>query len=157
MSKYKYEVKNDGIDHVNIYSKGKTELGRILSNFYKRRFECEDGIFMSIEGYWYWLLCNNPDKDKLKELYGWKAKEVGRLLKCKDWPQEKDTVFYGKILNALIIKSESLLVRAFITMPKTKKLPFTHYYVYNGFQVYPKNCEWLIDFWEQKRKELVEK
>jgi hypothetical protein len=28
----------DGVDHINVYSKGKTELGRMLSNFYPSPF-----------------------------------------------------------------------------------------------------------------------
>ena len=47
--------KQDGISHVNIYSQGKTELGRMLSNFYHYQVITKDGNFTSVEGYWYWL------------------------------------------------------------------------------------------------------
>ena len=42
---------NDGVDHINIYSKGLTELGRFLSNFEHILITTEDGDFNSIEGY----------------------------------------------------------------------------------------------------------
>jgi hypothetical protein len=47
-----YKSKDDGITHINIYSKGKTELGRWLSNFTYHPIETEDGKFDSVEGYW---------------------------------------------------------------------------------------------------------
>lgn len=46
----KYTATTDGIDHINIYSKGKTTLGRMLSNFACTPFtHPEDGKFASIE------------------------------------------------------------------------------------------------------------
>ena len=45
----------DGITHINIYSKGQTELGKMLSNFAKFPIQTVDGNFMSVEGYWYFL------------------------------------------------------------------------------------------------------
>ena len=46
---------NDGITHINVYSKGKTTLGRWLTNFAHTPIDTIDGHFESIEGYWYWL------------------------------------------------------------------------------------------------------
>jgi len=51
----------DGVTHVNIYSKAKTELGRWLSNFaYAPIRITGHGRFASIEAYWYWLKDNVP-------------------------------------------------------------------------------------------------
>jgi hypothetical protein len=66
----------DGIDHINIYSKGKTELGRWLSNF----SECAikhpfDGYFNSVEAYWYYDITGNED---LRLTSGFEAKQLGR-------------------------------------------------------------------------------
>lgn len=104
------DYKKDGVDHINIYSKGKTSLGRFLSNFAQADIETEDGNFASIEGYWYWLICpstidpnckecdgngvtvlgsgqqtyfgscNVCSRDYLKELFGKEAKTYGREL-----------------------------------------------------------------------------
>ena len=67
----------DGIDHINIYSRGHTELGQYLSNFAYTPIQTEDGRFYSIEGYWYWL---NTHNDKLRLLYGFKARSFGKEL-----------------------------------------------------------------------------
>ncbi len=104
------DYKKDGVDHINIYSKGKTSLGRFLSNFVQADIETEDGDFASVEGYWYWLTCpstTNPDcyecegigvtaletgpqtyfgpcnlcaRDHLKTLFGNEAKTWGKAL-----------------------------------------------------------------------------
>lgn len=68
----------DGITHINVYSKGKTELGQLLSNFaYTPFVHSEYGKFNSIEAFWYYYFtgCKHDD---LKLLYGYKAKEKGR-------------------------------------------------------------------------------
>lgn len=45
----------DGIDHINVYSQGKTKLGRLLSNFANTPFEIPGlGRFQSVESYWYY-------------------------------------------------------------------------------------------------------
>src|SRR5882724_14111 len=81
------DPKNDGIDHINIYSKGATELGRALSNFAHSPVKLKDGNFASLEGYWYWLLSNKDAKAEiLRKLYGWEAKKAGRELKIPDYP-----------------------------------------------------------------------
>ena len=44
----------DGMTHINVYSKGKTEIGRWLSNFAYSPIDLgNEGYFSSIEGYWY--------------------------------------------------------------------------------------------------------
>jgi hypothetical protein len=46
----------DGVTHINVYSRGNTELGRLLSNFAHTPFSHpEFGEFASVEGFWYWL------------------------------------------------------------------------------------------------------
>lgn len=47
----------DGVNHINIYSNGKTEAGRKASNFYDDGipFDTPDGKFLSLEGYYHWL------------------------------------------------------------------------------------------------------
>ena len=70
LTRYKMKIftpSTDGIDHINIYSKGKTSLGRWLSNFAKSPIETEDGHFDSIEGYWYWYWLSSKD-DTLRAL-----------------------------------------------------------------------------------------
>lgn len=132
----------DGIDHINIYSKGKTSLGKWLSNFSFSPIFLLDGDFHSIEGYWYWLNCDHPDRDKLKNLTGFKAKSLGRKLTDKDW--NNDLEFKLKILHA--ITQKIYLDEQLLNLFKNNKLPFKHYYVYGDKIVEPKEGKWLVDF-----------
>jgi hypothetical protein len=154
----KINPEKDGIDHINIYSKAKTELGRLLSNFaYSPISLKDDGSFNSIEAYWYWLLCDHVHRDKLRETWGFEAKQVGRDLRAKDWPSKSSNHFEAKIKVALLQKAEShkkiqeLIIQS--------ELPFRHYYVYDKKMVKIVGCEWLVEAWEQIRvrfKELAE-
>lgn len=143
-----FKPENDGIDHINIYSKGKTELGRFLTNFAHTPISTSDGRFESVEGYWYWLSCRD---DKLRELWGWEAKKYGRSVEADDWLD--DPQFQQKILDAIEMKIR--LSDRFYTEFKDSKLPFDHYYNYNGKVVRPKDGRWILEFLEQWRKRLT--
>ena len=143
-----YKSENDGIDHINIYSKGQTELGRWLSNFAFSPIETKDGHFNSIEGYWYWLISNNVEKEKLREVFGWNAKDLGRKLTTADYDFSKE--FSDKIKEAISIKLQSNIIM--LKILKESILPFAHYYVYGTKIVQPKNCEWIIEHIENIRK-----
>lgn len=134
---------NDGITHINIYSKAKTQLGLMLSNFY--HFECltDDGKFQSVEGYWYYLSIGDcKEKEVLRNLYGFSAKQKGKdLLKFKD--KRFDEIFETKILKAIWYKFRR---NAHLLNNDNKDLPFEHYYNYQGKIVYVKDkYPWLID------------
>jgi hypothetical protein len=154
----KINPENDGIDHINIYSKAKTELGRLLSNFAFSPIDLkDDGKFNSIEAYWYWLLCDHANRDKLRETWGFEAKQVGRDLRAKDWPPKGAEDFEVKIKIALLQKAEShkkiqeLIIQS--------ELPFKHYYVYDKKMKRIDGGEWLVEAWEHIRsyfKELAE-
>jgi hypothetical protein len=139
----------DGITHINIYSKGKTQLGLWLSNFTYVPLITEDGNFSSVEGYWYWLLAkNHSEKDKLRDLYGFAAKKAGKLLTLKDWDDSEE--FKNKIKKCLLIKI-NLMVDVF----EANSLPFDHYYVYGGKVVKPKECQWIVDYFNFIRENNV--
>jgi hypothetical protein len=70
----------DGVAYVNVYSKGRTELGRLLTNFAFAPFKHPRyGHFAGLEAFWYWL-STGRQHDKLRRLYGASAKMVGRTL-----------------------------------------------------------------------------
>lgn len=139
----------DGITHINIYSKAKTELGRFLSNFTQCKLNTEDGPFVSIEGYWYWLSCKD---DNLRELYGWKAKSYGREFGGTDWCDDDE--FKRKILNAIEykVRHSDEFYQEFVD----SKLPFVHYYVYDGKVVEPKDGKWILNFLTEWRARIHE-
>ncbi len=132
---------NDGIDHINVYSKGLTDLGRFLTNFARSEIDTEDGKFLSIEGYWYWLSCKN---DKLRHLYGFQAKQQGRNFGGKDWSSDEE--FKRKILEAITIKLNSH--PHYLEQLQQCKLPLKHYYNYKGKIVEPSDGKWILDHLE---------
>lgn len=142
----------DGIDHINVYSQGRTALGRFLSNWTKCDLDViEDGKFQSVEGYWYWLRSKD---DRLRSLYGYAAKKLGRDLN-RLVPNQPASVldvimFQNKIKGAIRQKIER---SGIVSVFKGSKLPFTHYYVYNG-TVREAGHEWIIDYLEELRKTI---
>lgn len=141
----------DGITHINIYSKGETEVGRMLSNFYHSPFiHPVYGKFASIEGFWYWLKTGKKIKT-LKTLYGANAKKVGR--------QHEDVHidrFDDHIKIALACK---MAYNPDIVLKVCQSdLPFEHYYYY-GERDNPKvynlpQYKWLCDWFEEYRTEV---
>ena len=136
-----WNPEDDGIDHINVYSKGRTELGKFLSNFAYSVINTDDGLFWSVEGYWYWLGTDNPEREKLRKLAGFQAKQFGRKLRAKDWQSTEE--FKNKILKAIKIKIENY--------PQYKKLlinnilPLAHYYVYGDKIVNVPAAQWILD------------
>lgn len=120
----------------------------MLSNFSDHSIDTVDGPFCSIEGYWYWLGCKD---DRLRTVYGYEAKKLGRELGCEDYP--KDPAFKLKVCAALLNK---LMTHEEIYQKlKDNKLPLKHYYVYNSRVVEPENGRWIIDFWEFVQNNLI--
>jgi predicted NAD-dependent protein-ADP-ribosyltransferase YbiA (DUF1768 family) len=155
----------DGVDHINIYSKGETELGRLLTNFAHTPFTVEDGEFASVEAYWYWLLAVEKYKGtvhqfvveliKLRDLYGYQAKKLGREIVGERF-DELDTSlwFQTKILKAFYAKIEAHPQIA--ELLKDSTLPFQHYYVFVGRKVEPTSHKWQLKYWERIRRQLKE-
>lgn len=140
----------DGVTHINIYSKGRTPLGRFLSNFSDCRIQTEDGYFRTIEGYWYWL---STKHEPLRDFPGWQCKQVGRKLRGEDWP--KDPEFNGKIARAIMTKitTNQWCLNELI---QSGTLPFFHYYVLDGGKVIMvKDGLWIINLITEFRNELV--
>lgn len=136
---------SDGIDHINVYSKGRTNLGRHLSNFSFSPFKVPLlGKFYSVEGFWYWWMTRD---DKCRTLWGFQAKEYGKSVpKVHDEPTQR----LLKIVYKAKLNGNSLLKRAV----KESTLNFTHYYVYSGKVVCPKRFLWTGELWNEIREEL---
>lgn len=154
-----FKVEDDGITHINVYSKAKTRLGQLLSNFAHTPFEHpEYGHFSSVEGFWYWLSLG-MDKGEFRGLYGFKAKQVGKLVReeiQKNGTSVPVVNFEGKIKKAILCKIEQN--PELREMLKDCKLPLTHYYHWGeGDQVkitYPKDYAWVHEYIDLVRKWL---
>lgn len=132
---------NDGVTHINVYSQGRTELGKFLSNFARCPIETEDGPFNSIEGYWYWLSCRD---ESLRKLSGFAAKARGREVGAKDW--RSDDEFQRKITDAIIIKLRTPQGQQILNDNRhLLHLPLEHYYVYGDKINRPTQGRWIIE------------
>jgi hypothetical protein len=130
----------DGIDHINVYSKGNTQLGKLLSNFAHTPFEIENkGKFKTVEGFWYWTMTG---LDKFRDLHGWQCKQEGDKAKhIRPHPTEDE------LLEAYRAKLDA---NPYIeVMLNENTLPLAHYYVYNGKVVEPKEWLWTAQLWNK--------
>lgn len=138
-------METDGIDHINIYSKGKTEIGRWLSNFAYSPVQTEHGWFDSLEGYWYWQTTLN---DRLREVHGFPAKKLGK--ESEKIIEISDEVFKSKICKALDAKLK--------TRPKWVaeqcNLPLKHYYEYGGKRVEKQEYNWITEHIQKRVNQL---
>lgn len=137
----------DGETHINIYSKGKTEIGKWLSNFSYSPIQTEYGWFNSVEGYWYWLTTLN---DKLRDLHGFSAKKFGK--ESENIQQLSDEEFKNYICKAIDVK---LKTRA-KWVSESVNLPLAHYYEYGGKKVEKPEYNCITEHIEIRVKQLKE-
>ena len=148
----------DGVTHINIYSKGQTELGRMLTNFSKFPIVTEDGTFMSVEGYWYYLSIseNEPRREELRKAYGFWAKKLGKeILEETNGGKNSrfDKRFEEKILKAIWYKFKR---NTHLLTNKNKNLPFEHYYNYGGKVIDVKEKYlWMVEGISKMRDVLI--
>lgn len=150
--KLKIIPSEDSITHINVWSKGKTELGRSLSNFAHTPFKLPvQGFFASVEGYWYWL-SSGGSYDHLRRLYGFSAKSAGSKLETVPMEELEFQDAIKKAMAAKIEQNENLKVK-FIQ----SRLPLVHYLVYgknNEIVVYKQKHQWQMDFLMEYRDKL---
>jgi len=142
-------VELDGVTHINVYSHGKTELGRLLSNFAHTPFHHPTfGWFESMEGYWYWL-GTGMQHDDLRRYWGYEAKRIGKMYERATFPNFEELIEEGLYYKLLWHPEiQELIVNS--------TLPFYHYYTYGGGAkiIMPSNTEWLLDCLEELRFNL---
>lgn len=138
----------DGKEFINIYSKGKSRLGRKLSHFEKSPFTHPVyGDFNCMEGFWHYVGGDVKD-ERLRTAEGYIAKKIGSNLKKSYMPEFQDLIMEG---NRLKIENNPELKRLFIE----SELPFVHYYVgNNGWIILPKAQDWLCKGFEKLRNEM---
>lgn len=145
-----HNPENDGITHINVYSKGKTELGRLLTNFAHTPFTFEPyGTFQSVEAFWYYYL-TGCQHESLRHLYGSQAKKAGQSVRDDRidkttglTPHQKET-----ILEAIRCKLRQN--KEVLTLLRESTLPFTHYYAFGTFEAGYRikdlpEYQWIID------------
>lgn len=158
----------DGVDFVNVYSGGRTTLGRALSNFTPPEagvLDLPDGKFASVEAYWFWLITSRSRVpgletalDELRKLSGFAARKLGGDLVSvtteslgilrffESRPPEVE--FRAKIRDALYAKV--LASPRLADSLASSSLPFVHFYEMGG-RVVPGHGRWLLDVWDEIR------
>lgn len=146
----------DGIDHINIYSKGATVLGRFLTNFSKSHIEINDlGSFCSVEGLWYFLSTDDiTEKANFRKLYGFEAKNEGKKIKNPTRIEEK--LFQSYIKEAIKYKITNADLKMYTDFVNST-LPFTHYYQYGTKRIEPKQHQWIVEYISELRELLRNK
>lgn len=149
---------DDGITHINVYSKGKTKLGRFLSNFTLCPVKIEGlGKFASIEGLWHYMSSQTGDV-AYRSLYGSEAKTFKSKLPKQDSLKVDDLEFKKIIKTAImqkLLSNKDFRVELF-----TNPLPLFHYYTDPTKEVVvdPIKHVWVIEFIESLRpKPLTQK
>lgn len=153
-SKRGFSLEKDGVDHINVYSHGATELGRKLSHFcYSQFLHPYFGPFYSMEGFWYFMRNGKLD-DSLRYLYGRKAKAVGRAAHARWYSDFKEDILAGNYQKIIQNRElHDLLVAS--------DLPLDHYYKFKSragveYIINPRDNDWLIDGLDEIRTALKE-
>lgn len=143
----------DGIDHINVYSKGRTKIGRDLSNFAHTPFtHKKHGHFESVEGLWYYLV-SGCQFEQLRKLHGFNAKKEGRECVNKiEWNENltesedfKEDIKEG--IRQKLRENKNILKE----LCETNKLPLEHYYVYyskkdeNKYTIRKTGYPWIME------------
>ena len=162
-----YNPLEDGLTHINVWSKGKTELGRLASNFAHTPFmHPVHGHFSSVEGFWYWL-STGKQFNELRSLYGYDAKKAAQIIKEKaeeahnagdqnagKWPHVDD--FNAQIKKAILCKVQQ--TPRLQQLLKESTLPLAHYYVWgdppNHKVTVPSDVAWTYRYLESVRNWL---
>lgn len=149
----------DGINHINAASKGKTKLGKALSNFGHYPIEHPQyGHFECLEGMWYWLI-TGKQYDELRHVAGYPAKQLGdEIMKGKEFFVDESS-FKEDMLEGLRCKLRQH--RTLLNMLVNTNLPITHYNWYgkNGkYKIYYYgDYKWFTDEIERIRQVCQEK
>lgn len=147
--KNKWGPETDGQDHINVYSRGRTWLGRQLTNFAHTPFSHHRyGSFESMEGFWHYIATGQKYRE-FRELYGYRAKKAAKGIEKVPLVNFKDTIREGLVAK---ITQNPEIYRAMAE----SELPFAHYYCFGsqeqGYKVhYPESSQWLMEVLEDIR------
>jgi len=143
----------DGVTHINIWIRGKTELGQMLSHFYELPFKHPYfGSFNSMEGFWHFIQ-NIERDDKLRSLSGMAAKNYGKSLTWCRVDKFHDVIAAA---NFYKIEQNPKLQKLFIETT----LPFDQYWLHQAtgdaegqgeVVVKLNNYKWLVESFEENR------
>jgi len=143
-----FDPKEEGITHINIYSKANSPVGRVLSNWTACTIETSIGKFRSIEGLIFYL---GSFDEKLRKLVGYEAKQYGE--KVDRGIRLPEDIFRRIIVEAMESKLQHMNVDI-LNKFLSSALPLTHYYCYGTKVVDIPKWQWQVEEWQKLRKRL---
>lgn len=143
-----YDPVEDGVTHINVYTKGKTKIGRDCSNLQECNIEHPYlGRFRTLEGLWYYTK-TGCQHEIFRVLNGHDARKRGKPMPRVDYP-----LFNKMFKLGIVVKLEN--------NPELQKelvasgdIELTHYYVYQDKILTQPHHEWQIEFWKILRDAL---
>lgn len=148
---------NDGVKFINIYSKGKTSLGRKLTNMQMHEFMFDNIKFNSVEQAWhFYKFAGQPElaKQILAIPNSFDCLKFARANRTED-TTAKALSFGFKLLMEDVIRTRIETDEDLTNMLRNSWLPFEHYYAYSGTVHDQRDkYEWLLQIFEKIRTEL---
>ncbi len=140
----------DGIDHINIWERGNTELGKVLSPSVTIPFNHSlFGHFETMEGFWHYIHSAERD-DRIRNMSGTSLKNFARKL----------SPTRVKHFKALIVDANYQKIKKYkqiVESLKDSTLPFDAYYTNTvGLRIRHNYSVWLCAGFEEIRKALKE-
>jgi hypothetical protein len=142
--------KEDGIDHINIYSKAGTELGKFLSNNTKTPFRHRIfGKFKCVDGFW-WYITSVERDDYIRGLDGYQLQNFKRKLTLRNVKN-----FKAMVIDTIWQKIKQH--QSYAKLLKESDLPLDCYSI-NDYGVLhrPTYYRWLLSGLEELRTALKE-
>ena len=156
----------DGIDHINCYSKGKTWLGQQLSNLSNTPFIhfCKttniEFELRCVEQYWYYrkLIPYFPKStlEPLLNMNGFQAKKFGmELQKTIELTDNQEIINDFKVDIIDCLRSKLVCCKDIRNALEESTLPLRHYYVFNDVKVTDlPQYYWMLDYFDEVRTKL---
>lgn len=140
----------DGVDHINIWENGVTELGQILIHSSPVSFKHKIfGRFATMEAFWHYIQSVERD-DRVRNMSGQTLKHF-----CRKMTQARVQNFRAIIVdsNYQRIKQHKVIQEAI----GESSLPFDCYYLNEfGIRERPSFSKWLVSGFEEIRKAIKE-
>lgn len=156
-------MSKDGVDYINVYSKGDTTLGRLLSNFAHTKIDVDGVVFESVESWWYWVKMNNINSSLLLPIF-----TEGQLTEIQAKRGKEAKVFFRSLYEDESFEfnpSKEELKKIYLLKLEQHQyikkllldsnLPFTHYYVMGDKKIEATSFLWTAKLWEEIREELI--
>ena len=153
----------DGIDHINVFSKSRSKLGRMLSNFAHTPVTINDDKFESVESWWYWTKMNNINSASLFPIFTPEQLEEIKTKIGKDAKMQFRELFKEDSDSFSPTKEELKVVylQKLLEHPEVEKtlmenkLPLTHYYMMFDKKVNADSTLWTALLWEEIKAERL--